>query len=237
MDVAVGASSKFHMHQLKPLYKTVHCVWRQKQQEHLGDKKLVIGGDGRHSTVGHSAMYCTYSGQSRASCKIVSVEQVHESLLFVVHFLLLYSCTNELLLWLFDIICYPFVEERDRSEECDDWASGFESANETPSWAEYLHPHVDHSCAKKWMWENCKAVWHDLWPMVCNEGLKEDDALAASWKGELAVAQVVIGNNQSPLPLCTVQRQTTAARGKMVVYWAPHYGWSVLKRGKDYVEI
>ena len=64
MDVAVGMPSTSHRHQVTRLDKTIRYVWRQKQQEHLESvrgEKVVLGGNGRHSTVGHSAMYCTYS--------------------------------------------------------------------------------------------------------------------------------------------------------------------------------
>ena len=85
MDVAVGTRATFHRHQVKHLHKTIRYVWRQKQQEHLESlrgEKVVLGGDGRHSTVGHSAMYCTYSVQDNASRKIVNAVQVHVSILF-----------------------------------------------------------------------------------------------------------------------------------------------------------
>ena len=85
MDVAVGPPSTFQRHQVKHLHKTICYVWRQKQQEHLESlrgEKVVLGGDGRHSTVGHSAMYCTYSVQDNASRKIVNAVQVHVSILF-----------------------------------------------------------------------------------------------------------------------------------------------------------
>ena len=83
MDVAVGMPSTFHRHQMKHLHKTMRYVWRQKQQEHLESlrgEKVVIGGDGRHTTVGHSAMYCTYSVQDNASRKIVNTVQAHVSI-------------------------------------------------------------------------------------------------------------------------------------------------------------
>ena len=75
MDVAVGMHTTFHRHQVKHLHKTICYVWRQKQQEHLESlrgEKVVLGGDGRHSTVGQSTLYCTYSAQDNASRKIVN---------------------------------------------------------------------------------------------------------------------------------------------------------------------
>ena len=87
MDVAVGTPSTFHRHQVGHLQKTIRCVWRQKQQEHLESltgEKVVLCGDGRHSTVSHSTMYCTYSVQDNASRKIINTVQVHVSILLCV---------------------------------------------------------------------------------------------------------------------------------------------------------
>ena len=87
MDVAVGTPLTFHRHQGKHLHKTIRYVWRQKQQKHLESlrgEKVVLGGNGRHSTIGNSDMYCTYSVQDNASCKIVNTVQVHVSILLCV---------------------------------------------------------------------------------------------------------------------------------------------------------
>ena len=84
MEVAVGTPATFHRHQVAHLHKAIRYVWRQKQQEHLeslrGKQELVLGGDGRHSTVGHCALYYTYSVKDTASRKLVHVEQVHVSI-------------------------------------------------------------------------------------------------------------------------------------------------------------
>jgi hypothetical protein len=45
------------------------------------DQPLVVGGDGRHDSVGKCAVYCTYSVQDVASRKILHTEQVHVSLI------------------------------------------------------------------------------------------------------------------------------------------------------------
>lgn len=43
------------------------------------NRPLILAGDGRHSTVGKSAMYCTYSTQDCVTKKILNVEQVYVS--------------------------------------------------------------------------------------------------------------------------------------------------------------
>ena len=49
--------------------------------ESLREEKVVLGSDGRHSTVRHSAKYCTYNLQDNASRKIVNMVQVYVSIL------------------------------------------------------------------------------------------------------------------------------------------------------------
>ena len=46
-------------------------------------EQLTLGGDGRHSTVGHCAVYCTYTVQNCKDRKLINFEQVHVSILFL----------------------------------------------------------------------------------------------------------------------------------------------------------
>ena len=145
-----------------------------------------------------------------------------------------------LILWSFDVIFYPFVEERDWPKECDDGAGGSQASDEVPGWAGYLRPHVDH-----WSSSQCQQVDERelqggatcLWPMACSEGLQEEVACSAKAEGQQAVVCVVKGDDQSPPSLCAVQRQPTSVRGQMVVYRAPHYGWGFVTHEWAYFEI
>lgn len=69
-------------------FQCIRYLWKLKQEDFVKELKergrdLVVGGDGRHSTVGKSALYCTYSVQDCESRKIINVEQVYVSILDV----------------------------------------------------------------------------------------------------------------------------------------------------------
>ena len=63
----------------------MRCLWKEEQemllQSYDGQQALTLGGDGRHSTVGHSAVYCTYTVQDCSSRKLLNIEQIHVSVL------------------------------------------------------------------------------------------------------------------------------------------------------------
>ena len=66
MKVACISSSTFMNHQKYYLYPAIAHVWHDYQKDYIRDVKevrrsVVLGGDGRADTPGHSAKYGTYS--------------------------------------------------------------------------------------------------------------------------------------------------------------------------------
>jgi solute carrier family 8 (sodium/calcium exchanger) len=75
------SSRTFHRHQRKFLVPAINEVWEQKQQEQMetaradGDP-LILGGDGRADSPGHSAKFGTYSTMDLERNKVINVELV-----------------------------------------------------------------------------------------------------------------------------------------------------------------
>ena len=90
MDVNVVSRGTYHRHQSTYLHQAIRHVWERKQRAELQRlrecERVVLGGDGRCSQVGHSAMHCTYSMQDCSTGKIVHVEQVHVSNTIIIIF-------------------------------------------------------------------------------------------------------------------------------------------------------
>ena len=66
MNVAAIALSTFHQHQKYYLYSAVSTLWKEFQNNYFDQKTkqgddLVLGGDGRADTPGHSAKYESYA--------------------------------------------------------------------------------------------------------------------------------------------------------------------------------
>jgi len=64
MNVLVYHESSYYYHQHHLLIPTIVTFWREykdKIVQSLSGKEVVIAGDGRHDSMGHSAKYCTYS--------------------------------------------------------------------------------------------------------------------------------------------------------------------------------
>jgi solute carrier family 8 (sodium/calcium exchanger) len=75
----------FFLHQSRFLWPTVQNVWRQEQREILdavreADYPLVVGGDGRADTPGHSAKYGCYTLMDLETKKILIIELVQVSI-------------------------------------------------------------------------------------------------------------------------------------------------------------
>ena len=66
MNVAAIALSTFHQHQKYYLHPAVSTLWKEFQNNYFDQKTkqgdgLVLGGDGRADTPGHSAKYGSYA--------------------------------------------------------------------------------------------------------------------------------------------------------------------------------
>lgn len=64
MGVLVYHYPTYYYHQRNLLIPTVVKFWRGYQAKllkRLANKEVVLAGDGRHDSMGHSAKYCTYS--------------------------------------------------------------------------------------------------------------------------------------------------------------------------------
>ncbi|XP_064647939.1 uncharacterized protein LOC135500411 [Lineus longissimus] len=71
----------FFVHQSRLLWPAVQDAWRQEQREILdavkeADYSLVVGGDGRSDTPGHSAKYGCYTLMDLETKKILDIELV-----------------------------------------------------------------------------------------------------------------------------------------------------------------
>lgn len=67
------------------MLQVIRKVWSKQQDQvvsNISDGTLEVAGDGRHSTVGHSAVYCTYSLQDCQTRKLINIEQIHVSIKF-----------------------------------------------------------------------------------------------------------------------------------------------------------
>ena len=64
MGLLVYSKPTFYYHQKHLLIPSIVGFWGKYQAkllENLKDKKVVLAGDGRHDSMGHSAKYCTYT--------------------------------------------------------------------------------------------------------------------------------------------------------------------------------
>lgn len=71
----------YHSQQSSYLFPAVVSVWRREQAKIIADLKakgepLILGGDGRADSPGHSAKYGTYSMMDLRSGKIIDVQLV-----------------------------------------------------------------------------------------------------------------------------------------------------------------
>ncbi|KAJ8050269.1 hypothetical protein HOLleu_03403 [Holothuria leucospilota] len=74
----VGRST-FHRIQRSYVYPAVQTAWQNMQKSHLQSlegKNLIVAGDGRTDSPGHSAQYCTYSFMDTDTSKILHLEVV-----------------------------------------------------------------------------------------------------------------------------------------------------------------
>ena len=82
MGIQCMTARTFFRHQAKYVHSAIQGVWKREQhlllQESMASP-LLIGGDGRCDTPGHSAKYCTYSLMDLMKNKIISVELVQVS--------------------------------------------------------------------------------------------------------------------------------------------------------------
>lgn len=71
--------TSYFRHQKKFLVRTVSNVWFREEKallERLKNKKLVLGGDGRHDSMGHSAKYGSYTIMELEENKIINIQVV-----------------------------------------------------------------------------------------------------------------------------------------------------------------
>ena len=64
MGLLVYHKPTYYYHQRHLLFPTIVAFWRRHQAQIIGDlkhKEVVLAGDGRHDSMGHSAKYCTYT--------------------------------------------------------------------------------------------------------------------------------------------------------------------------------
>jgi solute carrier family 8 (sodium/calcium exchanger) len=64
MGILVYRKGTFYNHQRYLLIPSITGFWRKYQNkilESLQGKKVILAGDGRHDSMGHSAKYCTYT--------------------------------------------------------------------------------------------------------------------------------------------------------------------------------
>ncbi|KAJ4922147.1 hypothetical protein JOQ06_012506, partial [Pogonophryne albipinna] len=83
MNIASISGRTFFRHQSSILQPAVQRVWKKEQRELFAvlmteDRKLVLGGDGRADSPGHSAKYGTYTALEVPSNVIIDIQQVQE---------------------------------------------------------------------------------------------------------------------------------------------------------------
>ena len=64
MGILAYRKGTFYNHQRYLLIPSITGFWRKYQNkilESLQGKKVILAGDGRHDSMGHSAKYCTYA--------------------------------------------------------------------------------------------------------------------------------------------------------------------------------
>ncbi|KAK3730066.1 hypothetical protein QZH41_009897, partial [Actinostola sp. cb2023] len=64
MNVLVYHEASYYYHQRHLLIPTIVTFWREYKEKiihSLSGKEVVLAGDGRHDSMGHSAKFCTYS--------------------------------------------------------------------------------------------------------------------------------------------------------------------------------
>ncbi|KAJ4932726.1 hypothetical protein JOQ06_011141 [Pogonophryne albipinna] len=81
MNIASISGRTFFRHQSSILQPAVQRVWKKEQMELFAvlmteDRKLVLGGDGRADSPGHSAKYGTYTALEVPSNVIIDIQQV-----------------------------------------------------------------------------------------------------------------------------------------------------------------
>ena len=91
LDLCMMSQKTFFRHQRKYLQPAVSCVWKHSQElilTTLKDKgsSLVLGGDGRSDSPGHSAKYGSYSVLELTCNKIVDFKLVQVSIFCVCMF-------------------------------------------------------------------------------------------------------------------------------------------------------
>lgn len=84
----------YFRHQTQYLQPAIESTWKQHQKKMLSTlkkekKKLVLGGDGRADSPGHSAKYGTYSVMDLAHNKLVDFQLVQVTQIHCVNILLL----------------------------------------------------------------------------------------------------------------------------------------------------
>lgn len=79
MGVATISKSGFMKHQADLLHPAVSNVWHREQVgliAAMGSRRLIIGGDGRHNSMGHSAKYASYTSMELKEKKIVDIQLI-----------------------------------------------------------------------------------------------------------------------------------------------------------------
>ncbi|KAJ4947727.1 hypothetical protein JOQ06_009760 [Pogonophryne albipinna] len=84
MNIASISGRTFFRHQSSILQPAVQRVWKKEQMElfavlMMEDRKLVLGGDGRADSPGHSAKYGTYTALEVPSNVIIDIQQVQSN--------------------------------------------------------------------------------------------------------------------------------------------------------------
>jgi len=71
--------STFFRHQKQFLLRTISNVWQEEEDmliKSLKNKELVLGGDGRNDSMGHSAKYGSYTLMEMDENKIINIQLV-----------------------------------------------------------------------------------------------------------------------------------------------------------------
>ena len=78
LHVACIMDRTFYLHQRQNLEPSVQAVWNHKQQQLLSacELPLIIGGDGRADSPGHSAKYGSYGVIDLCTNKVLHIELV-----------------------------------------------------------------------------------------------------------------------------------------------------------------
>lgn len=87
MNVASIALSTFHQHQKYYLHPAVSTMWKDFQYNYFDQKtqqgdSLVLGGDGRADTSGHSAKYGSYAMLDMDLMLVIDIQLVQVWFLF-----------------------------------------------------------------------------------------------------------------------------------------------------------